>query len=216
MRSVLLLLADGRLPAGGHVHSGGVEQAIAEGWVHDCTTLEQLCRSRLWSAGLTAAALAAAATSATTAAELSALDTVADARTPSPAQRAASRAQGRALVRLARSAWPSPLLDALVQRVGSAPHHAVVIGVVAATSGLRAADAALTAALGSVAAPASAAVRLLGLDPAEVTALQVRLAAEIDAVAGLATDDPSACPGSPGLDLLAEHHAQADVPLFAS
>ena len=34
------------------------------------------------------------------------LDAEADARTPSPAQRAASRRQGRALLRAARVAWP--------------------------------------------------------------------------------------------------------------
>ena len=31
MTAALLTLADSRLPAGGHAHSGGVEQAVAAG-----------------------------------------------------------------------------------------------------------------------------------------------------------------------------------------
>ena len=34
-RAALLVLADGRFPAGGHAHSGGVEAAVAHGAVHD-------------------------------------------------------------------------------------------------------------------------------------------------------------------------------------
>ena len=33
MNSVLLLLADGRFPAGGHAHSSGLEAAVAAGRV---------------------------------------------------------------------------------------------------------------------------------------------------------------------------------------
>jgi urease accessory protein UreF len=34
-RAALLLLADGRLPSGSHVHSGGIEAAVTDGRVHD-------------------------------------------------------------------------------------------------------------------------------------------------------------------------------------
>ncbi|NEC44731.1 urease accessory protein UreF, partial [Streptomyces sp. SID8016] len=60
-RAALLVLADGRFPAGGHAHSGGAEPAVAEGRVHDADSLADFCRGRLHTAGLTAAALAAAA-----------------------------------------------------------------------------------------------------------------------------------------------------------
>ena len=53
----LMLLADGRLPAGGHVHSGGIESAVADGRVHDLASLRSFTEGRLWTAGLTDAAL---------------------------------------------------------------------------------------------------------------------------------------------------------------
>lgn len=59
----LLLLADSRLPAGTHAHSGGLEAAVAAGRVHDAETLRVFLLGRLGSAGLTAAAFAAAAAS---------------------------------------------------------------------------------------------------------------------------------------------------------
>ncbi|HEX6468716.1 MAG TPA: hypothetical protein VF069_06420, partial [Streptosporangiaceae bacterium] len=57
----VLLLADSRLPAGGHAHSGGVEPAAAAGAVTDLAGLADFLRGRLATAGLVAAALAAAA-----------------------------------------------------------------------------------------------------------------------------------------------------------
>ena len=56
------LLADGRFPAGGHVHSAGVEAAVADGRVHDEESLAAYMRGRLLTAGLTDAALAVATT----------------------------------------------------------------------------------------------------------------------------------------------------------
>jgi urease accessory protein len=138
---------------------------------------------------------------------------------PSPAQRDASHRQGRALLRAARAAWPSAPLDAL----GRAPHHAVVLGVAAAAAGCSPAEAAQIAAYLSVTGPASAAVRLLALDPIEVSAAIARLAGAIDAAArrgagagsaGPACDLPY--PSAPALDLYAEAHAKAEVRLFAS
>ena len=63
MTAALLTLADSRLPAGGHTHSGGVEQAIAIGHVRDPGTLAAFLRRRLVTSGAEAAGLAAAATS---------------------------------------------------------------------------------------------------------------------------------------------------------
>ncbi|MFL6056913.1 MAG: hypothetical protein ACJ72W_29040, partial [Actinoallomurus sp.] len=61
MDAALLLLADSRLPAGGHAHSGGVETAAATGVVHDLATLAAFLRGRLATTGLVTAGLAAAA-----------------------------------------------------------------------------------------------------------------------------------------------------------
>ncbi|MEU1094646.1 urease accessory protein UreF, partial [Streptomyces sp. NPDC005877] len=60
-RAALLVLADGRFPAGGHAHSGGAEAAVRAGRVRDADGLAEFCRGRLHTAGLVAASLAAAA-----------------------------------------------------------------------------------------------------------------------------------------------------------
>jgi urease accessory protein len=211
--ATLLLLADGRFPSGGHAHSGGLEPAVAAGAVNDLCTLERFLRGRLHTAGLVAAAFGAAAT--LPGADLEALDAGLDARTPSPAQRRASRAQGRALLRAGRAMWPVP------PRPRDA-HQPVAMGVVAAAAGLSPEQAAVSAAHASIAGPASAAVRLLGLDPYGVHALLAGLATHCDEVAGRAT----ACAGrpvdelpaaaAPLLDIGAEIHATWEVRLFAS
>ena len=54
----LLLLADGRFPAGGHAHSAGVEAAVRYGDVVDDATLERYLQARLASTGVTDAAMA--------------------------------------------------------------------------------------------------------------------------------------------------------------
>jgi urease accessory protein len=147
------------------------------------------------------------------------LDAEADARTPSPAQREASRRQGRALLRAARAAWPDARwLDDL----GRQPHHAVVLGACAAAAGCSALETARIAAYQAVTGPSSAAVRLLALDPMAAAAIVARLAGEVDGVAEAAAafaDGPAASlpfPSAPALDLLAEVHARAEVRLFES
>ena len=59
MTAALLTLADSRLPAGGHTHSGGVEQAIAAGLVHDPASLAGFLLRRLATSGAVAAGAAA-------------------------------------------------------------------------------------------------------------------------------------------------------------
>src|SRR5215468_2126369 len=102
-----VLLSDARFPASGHAHSGGLESAATAGTVTDIATLEVFLRGRLRTAGMVAAGVAAAACAGARGdAFWTELDAEADARTPSPAQRDASRRQGRALLRAARVAWP--------------------------------------------------------------------------------------------------------------
>jgi urease accessory protein len=210
MTAALLALADSRLPAGGHAHSGGVEQAIAAGVVTDPASLSTFLRRRLATAGAVAAGLAAAACGAD-AAVLALLDAEADARTPSPALRAASRQQGRGLVRVGRRAWPSSAWDSLP----ALPHHPIALGVAAAAGGLTARDAAQAAAYPSVSGAATAAQRLLAMDPLTVAAVTARLSPDIDAVAASAIGTLPAVT-DPLLDLLAEVHAARKDRFFAS
>src|SRR4051812_45896414 len=210
MSSALLTLADSRLPAGGHAHSGGVEQAITAGIVTDPTSLATFLRRRLVTSGAVAAGLAAAACGAD-ADRLAVLDAEADARTPSPALRTASPPQGRGLVRVGRRAWPSPAWDALPD----GPHHPIALGVAAAVTGLGPRDAAQAAAYLSISGPATAAQRLLAMDPLTVAAVTARLAPDVDAVAAAATGGLPAA-ADPLMDLLAEVHAARTDRYFAS
>ncbi|MEU5218589.1 urease accessory UreF family protein [Streptomyces sp. NPDC020807] len=218
-RSALLVLADGRFPAGGHAHSGGAEAAVRAGRLKDAADLEAFCRGRLHTVGLTSAGLAAGAAHGL---DPYALDAAADARTPSPALRAAARRLGRQLMRAARATWPSPELDALAAAFPRGAHQPVVLGTTARAAGLGPEDAAHCVAYETVGGPATAAVRLLGLDPYRATAVLARLAPEMDRVAARAAEaaregvDALPAASAPLLDLTAEHHAAWPVRLFAS
>ena len=211
--ATLLVLADGRLPAGGHAHSGGLEAAVSAGRVRDVDGLAGFLRGRLATSGVVAAAFAAAACARTGA--WFDLDCGLDARTPSPALRKASRAQGRALLRAGRAMWPMP-------SIGREPHHPVALGALAAAAGLGPVAAAVAAAHGTVTGPASAGVRLLGLDPYAVHGLLALLAPECDRIAAEAAAragdpvDRLPAAGAPLLDIGAELHASWEVRLFAS
>lgn len=218
--AALLLLADSRLPAGAHAHSGQLEAAVAAGLVTGMVDVVEFARGRLTTQGSLSAGIASAAWRLADAAagrdQWRQLDAACDARTPSPAQRSASRAQGRALLRVGGRAWPAAPLS----RLPAVPHHAVVLGALAWAAGGSSRDAATVAALGTITAPASAAVRLLSLDPLEVQTGLATLAEVVDEVAdradAAAADGRLLCPGSPVLDLLAEAHVIAEVRFFAS
>jgi urease accessory protein len=243
MNALLLLLLDSRAPAGAHNHSGGMEAAVAVGLVAAQPDAEEFCRARLRTSGRVAAAFAAAACNlqrgpapaagmalpeaergpAPAAAAMAMLDAELDARTPSEAARAASRQLGGGLRRLLRSMLPDADLVTPWAGCGRpAPHHALVLGGGVALAGGGPELAARAAALAACAGPASAAVRLLGLDPFAVQAMLARLAPDIDECAGLAAlgaaDPPESlpCEGAPALDLLADFHLTAEVRLFAS
>lgn len=221
--TALLVLADGRFPAGGHAHSGGVEATVSSGRVHDSASLEAFCRGRLHTAGLVAAGLAAAAANGY---DALALEEAADARTPVPALRRIARRLGRQLMRAARATWPSADLDHLALHRPQGAHQPVVLGVTARAAGLTPLDAAQAAGYESVGGPATAAVRLLSLDPFEATAVLARLADELDTVAETASDAAgrvaaegiAALPAAsaPLLDITGEQHAAWTVRLFAS
>jgi urease accessory protein len=222
--AALLVLADARFPAGGHAHSGGVEVAVADGVITDLPSLAGFLRGRLRTQGLTQAALAAAACWAAQGAGpwpgLRAVDDQADARHPAAVQRRISRAQGRAVLRAGRVAWPAAVLAALAE-APAGPHHAVAMGAVACAAGLDPLQAALAVAHTCVGGPASAALRLLGLDPYGVTAVVASLGTDCEVVAeqaALASDDWTNLPAATGplLDVAAIRHEGWEVRLFAS
>jgi urease accessory protein len=235
MNTLLLLLLDSRAPAGAHHHSGGMEAAVRAGLVTGLAGLEDFCRARLRTSARVSAAFAAASCLLAERAvvpaaqdqwaqlEWAELDTELDARMPSEAMRTASRALGRGLVRLVRSVIPeADLVTPFSRCAGPAPHHPLVLGTGVCLAGGTPELAARAAALAACAGPASAAVRLLGLDPFAVQGMLARLAPLIDScardAARAATEPPDALPAdaAPALDLLADFHLTAEVRLFAS
>jgi urease accessory protein len=229
MNALLLLLLDSRAPAGAHHHSGGMEAAVMTGLVTDLASTEDFCRTRLRTSARVSAAFAAASCRSVinergdVPAQLTLLDIEYGARIPSEATRRASRELGRGLSRLLRSVIPeADLATAFSRCAGPAPHQPLVLGAGVARAGGDPELAARAAALGACAGPASAAVRLLGLDPFAVQAMLARLAPEIDqiaaAAAAAAAMPPASLPadGAPALDLLADYHRTAEVRLFAS
>jgi urease accessory protein len=211
-RLALLLLADGRFPAGGHAHSGGLEAAVDDGRVHDVESLAVFLDGRLITVGRSDAVLAAAVVHRWPDPPWEALEAEARARIAPPSVRAASSALGRQLLRAGRRVWTVSAPEEL--------SHPVALGAVAAAGGLSALDAALLASYHAVTGPAGAAVRLLGLDPVAVQAVVASL--PVDVVAAEAADAAAGpLDGLPGAgllwaDLAAERHARKEARLFAS
>lgn len=224
----VLLLADGRFPTGGHAHSGGVESAVGDGRVRGVADLAVYVRGRLETVGVIDAALAAATVhrlaqpGATAGAVLAELDVEAEARILAPPLRAASRRLGKQLLRAAARCWPAGELVTLADEFPRGAHQNVALGAVVSAVGGSPADAAALAVHHAVTMPAQSAVRLLGLDPFAVAALIAELeplAATVVAAAADGCGLPLAelpAPSSPLVDIVAVHHATADVRLFAT
>ncbi|WP_232663625.1 urease accessory UreF family protein [Pseudonocardia sp. TRM90224] len=227
----LLLLADSRLPSGGHGHSGGVEALVERGLIATTADLEVFLDGRLRTSGTVPAAAAAAACGLAAhpdrepEPDWASWDEAVSARTPSAALRAASRAQGAALLRTVTLAWPGPAVEAL--RALGGVHHPLVLGVAAAAAGGTPLDAAGLALHHMIGGACTAAVRLLGLDPLAVAAVAARAGRRAEAVARTAGDaaaaavadaDPALLPGesSPLHDVLAQLHDSSEATLFAS
>jgi len=205
----LLTLTDSRLPTGGHVHSGGVEEAVTSRLVTDLVTLEAYLRRRIRTTALVGASIAAAVHRGEL--SVSAADAETDARTAPPAARDASRAQGRGLLRLARRVWPASGWEPL----GPRPHLAVIAGRVGSVSGLTTEQTALSIVYTTMTGSVTAAQRLLALDPGDVAALTFGLSEICQRTAGLASMGIADL-SDPLLDELAQRHAARDRPLFAS
>ncbi len=129
-------------------------------------------------------------------------------------------------MRAARATWPSADLDHLARHRPQGAHQPVVRGVTARAAGLTVLDAAQAPPTRASGGPATAAVRLLSLDPFDATAVLARLADELDTVADTAADaarrvtaegtDVLPAASAPLLDITGEQHAAWTVRLFAS
>lgn len=219
-RTALLLLGDGRFPSGAHAHSAGVEAAYAAGQVHDLTSLETYVRGRLHTNGVVDATFTAHATACTH--SWLALDDALDVRMLSPRVRGVSRTLGRQLLRAGRQVWRDDRLDLLYETAPRGVHQAVALGAVAAAACIDPLDAAHCALHHLTSGLATAALRLLGLDPFLLTALLASLAPAVERIADDAAGsldlplDALPARGGPLSEILAEDHATWEVRLFAS
>jgi len=240
--TALLALTDGRFPGGGHAHSGGLEPAAADGLVDDVESLRTFLVGRLATTGLVESAFAAwvvahagsrpteepsSAGGAQCAGGVEALDwrSVDDeltARITMPALRRTSRQRGRQMARAVRRIWPGRVEALLAAAPPDGPHAALALAAAAVAAELAPLDAAVAAAYDAVTMPATAAVRLMGLDPFAVQRVVVELGSLLDATARRAVSlhtvplEQLPSGSAPMADIHAERHATWEVRLFAS
>lgn len=216
MDTLALLLADARLPAAGHTQSGGLEPGLAHGL--EPAALPAYCRTRLATVARTEGATAVVARHrALLGASLAPVEEAWAARTPSDAMRDTSRALGHGLLRLARRVWPGavePWAD------GDRPPRPLVLGAVAAGTGLPAVDLARVVAYDDVQTVLAAALKLLPLDPAVTAGWCVGLLPDIDRfadeVAGLTGPEDVPATGAPEIEAWAQAHARTTRRLFSA
>lgn len=162
-----MLLADARLPTGGHAHSAGLEPALAAGL--DSAEVPQYLRARLRSVALVDAAASVLTLRATRTRPIRLLD-VHDAllaRTPTEPLRESSGLLGRGLRRLATRLWPEHPAVTALDELGARPQRPVALGAVAAAMGLDEQQVARACLYEDAQTVAAAALKLLPVDPAE-------------------------------------------------
>ncbi|MCH1868727.1 urease accessory protein UreF [Nocardioides sp. CFH 31398] len=220
---VSLMLADARLPVGGHTQSAGLEPAVTAGLVADGDGVAAYVADRLATVVLVEAGTAVVARHVAlgdggaggTPDELLDVEAHWAARTPSRALRTASRRVGRGWLRLAARVWPA-VLDHLPPDAEVA--RPVVLGVVGAVTGLDAAQVARLAAYDDAQTVTAASLKLLPSDPVAATARLAAAGPHLEAVVAATAhlSDPAAIPaaGAPMTDVLAERHARATMRLF--
>jgi len=206
-----MMLADARFPSGGYAQSAGLEPAVRAG----LTDVPGFAASRLRT--VTAVDAGTAVVSRHAAVAGGSLLDVEDAwaaRTPSRPLREAARLTGRGYLRLAGRLWP----DVLRLLPSAAPPRPVVVGVVGAVTGIDADQVARLVGYDDVQTVASAALKLLPLDPAEVAQWVLSLHAPVEklvtSVAGLTSPDDIPDRGAPAVDVNAEQHRREEMRLF--
>jgi len=218
---ILMLLADARLPVAGHTQSGSLEPALRNGL--GVAGIPAYLNGRLDGVVRVEAGTAVVARhvslhqGSSAGGSLAGVERSWAARTPSAAMRESSRHLGRGLLRLAERLWPD---HPAIRRVAAMepPARPVVLGAVAAASGLGPTSLARMVAYDDLQTVAAAALKLEPLDPTESTQWVFDLLPRIESLAiGLAPlthpDDIPAV-GAPQTEMWAELHTRATRRLF--
>ncbi|AMM22723.1 urease accessory protein (plasmid) [Frondihabitans sp. PAMC 28766] len=217
--TVALLLADARLPSGGHAHSAGMEPAIVGGLRREDIPAFLLGRARtttLVEAGTAVVARHRFLVNGTTPG-LQQVVAAWAARTPSPALRDAARLLGRGYLRLASRTWPDDAAVRLCAELGRPP-RAIVLGAIAAATLMEPQDLVRLMIYDEAQSAASAVLKLDPLDPAvPVTWVLDTCAAlddRVDDLSRLTTPEAIPASGAPQAEGWAEAHALLTQRLF--
>jgi urease accessory protein len=226
MDPLALLLADSRFPSGSYAHSLGLEQAVTDG----LTDVPAFIRARL---RLVAAADARFAVEAGRCIRLvyrgvsrgqtpvynlhTTLEREWAARTPSPVLREGARRLGAQLLRTAATVWPGGAIASYRVESSTTPRP-IALGVVAGVAGVADEDTALLALYDDAATVASAALKLLPLDPAVTARWLADLAPQLALMARSVALDagPLPSPAAVAIELSAPIHREQRERLFAS
>lgn len=224
---VAMMLADGRLPTGGHTQSGGLEPAVRAGLGADGKQLADVAayaRDRLRTTTRVEAAVAVVTLCGTNVAPadenvpqrtIALVEAAWAARVPSHVVRGVSRRQGRLLLRLARRVWPD--VSTYLPNDGEIPRP-VVLGVIGAVTGLSAEQVARTVAYDDAQTVIAASLKLLPVDPADAATWLAGLHDDIERlvkdVAPLTRIDELPADGAPLIDVFAHNHAIERMRLF--
>ena len=215
--TVALLLADARLPSGGHAFSAGVEPAIQGGLAR--RDVGAFLRARARTTTLVDAATAVVARRAgLIGAPYAPVERAWAARTPSRAARTASIDLGRGLLRLAQRLWPqSPAIAALTDD-GATPPRPIVLGAIAAHAGLDAETLVHVAVYDEMAGGVAALLKLEPGDPVDGVRLVIDACAAVNPLISqlAALDSPEAIPAAsaPQAEAWTESHAATNRRLF--
>jgi urease accessory protein len=212
-----MLLADARLPSGGHAHSAGVEPAVTAGL--DAAELPALLHGRVTTTTLVEAGTAVAARHARlTGGDLDAVEAAWAARTPSRAQRDAARLLARGYLRVGGALLPGDEVLAAWRQRPTPPPRPCVLGVIAAGLDVPALELARLVVYEDMQAAAAAVLKLEPRDPLELVSLVAGLCAAVeDRLASIALlTDPAGIPAltAPQSEAWAEAHARSTRRLF--
>ena len=214
-QTIGLLLADARLPSGGHAQSSGVEPALLGGMpIRD---VPAFLRARARTTSLVDAGTAVL----TRHAVLDCLPAAPivrawAARTPSRAIRDASKDLGRGLLRLAATIWPevrSSLAD-----VDDSPPRPLVVGAIAAHAGMDAESLVRLTVYDDMACAVAALLKLEPGDPADGVAMVLDACSSVEpqimAVSRITRAHQIPAASAPQAEAWSEAHAQTTRRLF--
>ncbi len=224
------LLADSRLPSGSYSHSAGLEPAVLAGLgVHGVYPYLLSRLNTVVRVETAAAVLAYRSAQSYNRGTLEGADvadipsfpeieSALDARTPSSAQRDASRRLGRGMLRLALTLRPDHAAVAVLQREVRKPTRPVALGVMGAALGVELSQLAQLCCYDDAQSVVAAALKLLPIDPMAATGWILDAAGEMAAVArkalGTRTLEDIPALSAPWMEHWAEDHTKRTRRLF--